>query len=84
MQDPDMKWPSQAQSDPDGVDAWRYCSLEEVDPVLATRLVSQFAPRWLRAAELPVSRVAEVPETVALKVCTHAACRPALGPDQRR
>ena len=64
-----MKWRSHAQSDPDGVDAWRFRSLEEANPVLAARLVTQFAPRWLRAARLPMSRLGEVPETLALKGC---------------
>ena len=52
-----VTWPF-PPNDPDGVDAWRYRSLEEVDPVLAGRLVAHFAPPLVVAVLFPPARVA--------------------------
>ncbi len=54
--------------DPDELDAWRFRLLAEVNAECAERLVAHFAPLWLNAAHLPLSRRSEVPDTVELKV----------------
>jgi hypothetical protein len=61
-----MSWRPADASDPDDDEEWRYGPLESIDRSLADRLISLFASSWLPAAGLPMSRLAEVPDTLEL------------------
>jgi hypothetical protein len=61
-------WRPLNPSSPDELDEWRFRPLADTAAALTERLAAHFAPRWLQAARLPMSRLSEVPDTVEFRV----------------
>ena len=53
---------------PDEDDEWRFRLLADDDALCAERLAQHFAPLWLTAAQLPMTRLNEVPDTIEFRV----------------
>ena len=61
-------WRPSTPGEPDERDEWRFRPLAEIDASCAERLAAHFAPLWLKAARLPLSRLGEVPDTIEFRV----------------